>query len=83
MKHLKEFIFFFVVQAVGYALLTYNFRSLAAGRLTATLASDAVNAGFGFVVIRRIAKSDDSLAAFAGYVAGSLGGTYIGMVITQ
>ena len=80
-KHLREFFLFFMIQILSYSILTVNFRAVANGQLTRALVSDGINATFSFFVIRRIAKSDDSVVGWAGYVAGSLIGTTIGMYL--
>lgn len=77
----KEFGLFFLIQATSYSLITYNFRSIAVGNIPAALVSDAINASLGFFVIRRIARSEDSLIGWAGYLLGSLVGTTIGMLV--
>ncbi len=78
---MKDFILFFLVQAVSYSILTVNFRAVAAGHLSVTLVTDALNATLSFFVIRRIAKSDDSIVGWLGYLFGSLVGTTIGMLV--
>ncbi len=80
-RYLREFLLFFCIQIFSYSILTVNFRAVANGNLLRALITDGVNAAVGFFVIRKIAKSDDSIVGWAGYVAGSLIGTTIGMSI--
>lgn len=68
-------------QAASYALLTLNFRSIAAGHVAVALMTDGCNASLAFFILRRIIKADDSTPQFIGYLAGSLLGTTIGMYI--
>ena len=80
-RHLRDFFLFFFIQVASYSLLTYNFKAIADHHLPKALVSDGINAAFSFFVIRKIAKSDDSIVACAGYVCGSLVGTTIGMLL--
>ncbi len=76
---MRNFLTFLALQTVSYALITYNYRSIAHDRLAFALLTDGVYASFNFFVIRKIAKSDDSIVSWFGYVVGSLIGTSIGM----
>ena len=77
---MKEFLLYFVIQALNYSLLTINFRAVAQGNIPLSLLSDFFNATFSFFIIRHIAKSDDSLVGWAGFVTGSLVGTTLGIL---
>lgn len=81
MRHLREFFLFFFIQLASYSILTVNFRAVAHDQIPRALITDGINATFSFFVIRRISKSDDSIVGWAGYVAGSLVGTTIGMLV--
>jgi hypothetical protein len=81
--HIRNFLTFFIIQTICYSILTVNFRAVAEGRLAISLLSDGINASFAFFVVRKIAKSDDALSGFFGYVSGSLVGTALGMYISK
>ena len=83
MKNARDFLALFAAQMTSYALLTYDFRVLAQGRIAATIIADALACSFGFFVIRRIATMENSRYGFLGYLSGSVLGTWIGMVITK
>jgi len=80
---MRDFLVLFVAQMTSYALLTYDFRVLAQGRIGPTLIADAMACSFGFFVIRRIATMESSRYGFLGFLCGSVLGTWIGMVITK
>lgn len=77
---LNQFATYCLIQMANYAVLTYNFRSIAAGSLPKALMSDGLNAVLTFVVIKKIAN-DNSWSAGIGYVVGSLIGTTFGMCL--
>lgn len=81
--HARLFAIFFFIQIISYSLLTVNFRAVAQGNLLSSLLTDGINASFAFFIIRKIAKSEDTLSGFLGYVTGSLVGTTIGMYISK
>lgn len=82
MRKVKEFLIYFTLQLFSYCILTVNFRAVAQANIPKSLITDGVNATFSFFVIRRIAKSDDSLVGWLGYVCGSMLGTAIGILVS-
>lgn len=76
----KTFLVFTLVQAFAYLVLVYNFRMIASQNIKWALLTDGIYATLFFLIVRKIAK-DESWPAGVGYVAGSLIGTYLGMVV--
>jgi len=76
MKSLRQFTFFFSVQALSYAAITWNYRSTAQARYGHMFASDMLCAFLGFTLIKRIADTK-SKVALAGYVLGGACGSVL------
>lgn len=79
MKKLKEASTLFIIQVVLYGLLCINYRSVADAHYNLAAISDFTIASLNFFVIRKIAKSDDTLHQWVGYVLGSVAGSYLGI----
>lgn len=81
---MKDALLFFFAQAISYALITLSMRGVAAGiqQLPLILLTDGINVTLSFFVIRRIAHSEDSIVGWLGYLAGSLVGTTVGMLVS-
>jgi glycerol uptake facilitator-like aquaporin len=80
---LKEFSVLFVLQVFGYLLITVNYRAVATGHYTLTALSDFAYASLTFFVIRKIAKSEDQLHQWFGYVCGSVVGSLLGIYVSK
>ncbi len=76
---LKTFCTYAAVQALAYTILVYNLRVIADQKLIAALVSDALYATLNFVLLQKIFKENSGVAAWAGYTAGSVIGTALGM----
>jgi len=76
---LKEFLLLFAIQLLLYGILCINFRAVAETQYHLAAVSDFTIASLNFFVIRKIAKSEDSLHQWFGYVAGSVAGSYLGI----
>ena len=75
MRALRQFAFFFSVQALSYAAITWNYRSTAQAH-SHMFASDMLCAFLGFTLIKRIADTK-SKVALAGYVLGGACGSVL------
>lgn len=73
----------FMVQLVLYLFLVINFRAVAQANLFWSVISDPLIAGMNFLIIRKIAKSEDSWILFAGYTAGSAVGSVLGILLSK
>lgn len=82
MKKLKEFSIMFFIQVVSYTLLCINFRAVAQAHYVQSAASDFVIATLSFFVIKKIAKSDDTVHQWLGYALGGVVGSVLGIYIS-
>ena len=78
-QKVKEFFLFFAIQLLLYLLLVINYRFVAWVNYPGTVITDFVIASFNFFVVRKIAKSEDSLHQWAGYAFGGALGGVIGL----
>jgi len=81
-QKLKEASILFFIQIALYGLLCINYRAVAQVQYNTAALSDFMIASFNFFVIRKIAKSEDALHQWIGYVAGSVAGSYLGIYIS-
>ena len=81
-EKLKEASVLFFIQIALYSLLCINYRAVAQVQYNAAVISDFAIASFNFFVIRKIAKGDDALHQWLGYVAGSVVGSYLGIYVS-
>ena len=78
----KEAATLFVIQIILYGILCINFRAVAQAEYNVAAISDFAVASLNFFVIRKIAKSEDALHQWLGYVLGSVAGSYLGIYIS-
>lgn len=76
---LTDALMLFVIQLINYTLLVLNFRAVAHADYFWSGLTDFVIASFGFFVIKKIAKSDDSFHLWLGYALGGLAGSFVGI----
>jgi hypothetical protein len=76
---LKEASLLAVIQIVSYSLLCINYRAVATTQYHEAAVTDFMIASMSFFVIRKIAKSEDSLHQWIGYAVGSVIGSYLGI----
>jgi hypothetical protein len=81
-QKIKEFFLFFGIQLLLYLLLVVNYRFVAWVNYPGTVITDFIIASFNFFVVRKIAKSEDSLHQWAGYAIGGAFGGLIGLWIS-
>lgn len=65
-----------------YGILCINYRAVAQAQYNVAAISDFTIASMSFFVIRKIAKSEDALHQWLGYVSGSVIGSYLGIYIS-
>jgi uncharacterized membrane protein YfcA len=82
MQKLKEASLLALIQIVSYSLLCINYRAVATTHYHQAAITDFMIASLAFFVIRRIAKSEDSLHQWLGYAIGSVIGSYIGIYVS-
>jgi len=78
-KKIKEFLIMFVVQIFSYGIICINLRAVAHGNILLAASSDFIFASANFVLIKKIATSDDTIHQWLGYSLGSVVGTVIGI----
>lgn len=78
----KEAATLFIIQIILYGILCINFRAVAQAEYNVAAISDFAVASLNFFVIRKIAKSEDALHQWLGYVLGSVAGSYLGIYIS-
>jgi hypothetical protein len=81
-QKLKEAAILFFIQIVLYSILCVNFRAVAQTEYNIAAISDFAIASLNFFVIRKIAKSEDALHQWVGYVTGGVAGSYLGIYIS-
>lgn len=83
MKKFKEAAILFLIQVTSYSFLCINYRAVAEKEYHIAAITDFMLATISFFVIRKIAKSDDALHQWMGYVSGSVVGSYLGIYISS
>ena len=79
---LKEATTLFFIQIILYGILCINFRAVAQAQYHVAVAADFIVASLNFFVIRKIANTNDAVHQWAGYVLGSVAGSYLGIYIS-
>jgi len=72
----------FLIQCLNYTLLVVNYRAVAQANYFWSALTDFTIASFSFFVIKKIAKSDDSLHLWLGYALGGLAGSILGIWVS-
>jgi len=83
MKKFKEALLLFCIQIISYSLLCINFRAVATTDYHEAAITDFMLASLSFFVIRKIARSEDAIHQWLGYVAGSVTGSYLGIYLSS
>ena len=81
-QKIKEASLLFCIQILSYSLLCINFRAVAQTQYHLAALTDFTLASMSFFIIRKIARSDDALHQWIGYVLGSVAGSYLGIYIS-
>lgn len=82
-EKIKEFFLFFTIQLILYLLVIVNYRAVTLLDYTSTVTTDFIIASFNFFVVRKIAKSEDSLHQWAGYALGGAIGSLLGLYLSK
>ena len=83
MKKFKEALLLFCIQIVSYSLLCINYRAVANTDYHEAAVTDFMLASLSFFIIRKIARSEDALHQWIGYVLGSVCGSYLGIYLSN
>jgi hypothetical protein len=79
----KEFLAMFFIQIVSYSLLCINFRAVAQAHYVQAAISDFTIATLGYLVIKKLANSDNSLHQWLGYSLGGVVGSVLGIWLSK
>jgi len=79
---IKDALVLFFAQMLSFAIITINYRAVAQASYLWSALTDILVAGLSYFVIRRIAKSKDSVCQWFGFTIGSAIGTIIGIYIS-
>lgn len=82
MKKIKEATLLFFIQVASYSILCINFRAVANADYHEAALTDFMLASMSFFIIRKIARSEDAIHQWLGYVAGSVTGSYLGIFLS-
>jgi hypothetical protein len=81
-QKLKEAAVLFFIQICSYGLLCITFRAVAETQYHLAAMTDFALASMSFFIIRKIARSEDAVHQWLGYVAGSVTGSYLGIYLS-
>lgn len=81
-QKLKEATLLFCIQICSYSLLCVNYRAVAQTQYHVAALTDFMLASMSFFIIRKIARSEDALHQWVGYVLGSVAGSYLGIYVS-
>lgn len=79
---LKDAAVMFCIQVVAYLLATLNFRVVQSGSYAGVAVTDALLATFGFLVVRRVARSEEAWHLWLGYMLGGVVGGVLGLAVS-
>ena len=82
-RDIKDAFILFFAQMLSFAIITINYRAVAQASYLWSALTDVVVAGLSYFVVRRIAKSKDSICQWIGFTLGSATGTVIGIWISK
>ena len=82
-QKIKEFLLMFFVQIINYCLITINYRAVAHANYFLTGISDFIFASLNFFVIKKIAKSEDTIHQWLGYSLGGVVGALLGIYVSK
>jgi len=79
---IKDSLIMFLIQLVNYTLLVINYRAVAQANYIWAGILDFAIASFSFFIIKKIAKSEDSMHLWLGYSFGGLAGSWLGIYLS-
>ena len=83
-KNYKEGIILFIAQFILCLVVTINYKSIAQGKLSCHWASSVGIAITSFFLIKKISKkSEHPVAAWAGFILGSVCGDFAGIFLSK
>jgi len=82
-EDIRDAFILFFAQMLSFAIITINYRAVAQADYLWSALTDIIVAGLSYFVVRRIAKSKDSICQWSGFTIGSAVGTLIGIFISK
>lgn len=83
MKKFLEFLTMFFIQVISYGLLCINFRAIAKADYAQAIITDFLIATLNFFIIRKIAKSEETVHQWFGYALGGAVGSVWGLWLSK
>jgi membrane protease subunit (stomatin/prohibitin family) len=81
-KDIQDAFILFGAQMLSFAIITINYRAVAQASYIWSITTDLVIASLSYFVVKRIAKSKNSICQWAGFAIGSAIGTAIGIFVS-
>jgi hypothetical protein len=82
-KDIKDSFILFFAQMLSFAVISINYRAIAQASYLWSVLTDLIVASLSYFVVRRIAKSENSIYQWAGFAIGSAIGTVIGIWMSK
>lgn len=82
-KDIKDSFILFFAQMLSFAIITINYRAVAQASYVWSALTDIIVAGLSYFVVKKIAKSANSIYQWFGFTIGSAIGTIIGIFISK
>lgn len=79
---MRTFLSFFSIQFLSYAVICWNYRSVAQARYGNIFVSDLACAAISFNLIKKVANAE-SRVAMAGYILGGAVGSITSVWVTK
>lgn len=80
---IKDGLILLTAQMLSFAIIAINYRAVAQASYLWSALTDIIVAGLSYFVIKRIAKSKDSVCQWLGFTVGSMIGTIIGIYLSK
>lgn len=78
-KDIRDSLILFLAQMLSFAVISINYRAVAQASYIWSVVTDIVIASLSYFVVRKIAKSKESVCQWAGFALGSAVGTILGI----
>ena len=78
-KDIQDAFILFGAQMLSFAIITINYRAVAQASYLWSVLTDLIIASLSYFVVKKIAKSENSVCQWAGFAVGSAIGTVIGI----
>jgi hypothetical protein len=78
-KDIKDSFILFFAQMLSFAIITINYRAVAQASYTWSALTDLIVASLSYFVVKRIAKTENTVLQWFGFAIGSAIGTIVGI----